>query len=421
MTYQSSIAYLYGLQKIGIKFGLRKVSKLLASLGNPQKGLPCIHIAGTNGKGSTAAFIASILSKAGYRVGLYTSPHLTSFTERIKIINREISKKDVIRLTSLLKDKSKSINNITYFEIVTAMALCYFKEKKVDLSILEVGMGGRLDATNVVTPLLSVITNISKEHEYYLGNSLLKIANEKAGIIKKNSILITGATQPTVLALFKKQCRTKKTRYYQLGKDISYKLANHNCFQYNGLQNSLVDLNVGLLGDHQIKNAAMALASVEIMRGKKYHVEDKAIYQGLSDVCWPGRLEVLRKSPIVVLDGAHNPAAMKNLKRSLFKNFSFKKLILVIGIMEDKDIRAMIKHIAPFAHKVILCEPNMDRAASTKIIAKKLQEWNVKYHQIKDVRKAVIYTLSIAHPKDLICITGSLFTVGEARKSLFNS
>ena len=419
MTYQSSITYLYGLQKFGIKFGLRKVSKLLARLGNPQEGLPCIHIAGTNGKGSTAAFISSILSKAGYRVGLYTSPHLISFTERIKINNREISKSDVIRLTSLLKEKSNDIDNITYFEIVTAMALIYFKEKKVDLSILEVGMGGRLDATNIVTPLLSVITNISKEHEFYLGNSLLKIANEKAGIIKKNSVLITGATQPKVLSLFKKRCRTKKTRYYQFGKDISYKLANHNCFHYYGLQNSLEGLNVGLLGEHQIKNAAMALASVEILRGKRYHIEDNAIYQGLSNVHWPGRLEVLKKSPIVVIDGAHNPAAMKNLKRVLFTEFNFRKLILVIGIMEDKDIRAMFKQIVPFAHKVILCEPNMDRAASTKIIAKSLQEWNVKYHQIKDVKEAVIYALSIANPKDLICVTGSLFTVGEARRIFF--
>ena len=419
MTYQSSIAYLYGLQKFGIKFGLRKVSKLLARLGNPQKGLPCIHIAGTNGKGSTAAFISSILSKAGYRVGLYTSPHLISFTERIKINNREISKSDVIRLTSLLKNKSNDKDNITYFEIVTAMALLYFKEKKVDLSILEVGMGGRLDATNIVTPLLSVITNISKEHEFYLGNSLLKIANEKAGIIKKNSVLITGATQPKVLSLFKKRCRTKKTRYYQFGKDISYKLANHNYFHYYGLRNSLEGLNVGLLGEHQIKNAAIALASVEILRGKRYHIEDNAIYQGLSNVHWPGRLEVLKKSPIVVIDGAHNPAAMKNLKKVLFTEFNFRKLILVIGIMEDKDIRAMFKQIAPFAHKVILCEPNMDRAASTKIIAKRLQEWNVKYHQIKDVKEAVIYSLSMAHPKDLICITGSLFTVGEARRIFF--
>ena len=419
MTYQSSITYLYGLQKFGIKFGLRKVSKLLARLGNPQEGLPCIHIAGTNGKGSTAAFISSILSKAGYRVGLYTSPHLISFTERIKINNREISKSDVIRLTSLLKNKSNDKDNITYFEIVTAMALLYFKEKKVDLSILEVGMGGRLDATNIVTPLLSVITNISKEHEFYLGNSLLKIANEKAGIIKKNSVLITGATQPKVLSLFKKRCRTKKTRYYQFGKDISYKLANHNYFHYYGLRNSLEGLNVGLLGEHQIKNAAIALASVEILRGKRYHIEDNAIYQGLSNVHWPGRLEVLKKSPIVVIDGAHNPAAMKNLKKVLFTEFNFRKLILVIGIMEDKDIRAMFKQIAPFAHKVILCEPNMDRAASTKIIAKRLQEWNVKYHQIKDVKEAVIYALSIANPKDLICVTGSLFTVGEARRIFF--
>ena len=421
MTYQKSISYLYGLQKFGIKFGLTNISNLLASIKNPQRNAPCIHIAGTNGKGSTAAFLASILSKAGYKVGLYTSPHLTSFTERIKINNHEISKKDVIRLTTLLSNKAEKIDSITYFEFVTAMALLYFSEQKVDLCILEVGMGGRLDATNVVSPLVSVITNISKEHEYYLGHSLLKIAHEKAGIIKKKSVLITGATQTKVLTLFKKRCKTLQTRFYRLGKDFSLKTIKQNYLSYRGMKYKLNGIKIALLGDHQQNNAALALAAIDILRGKGYHIGDKALYQGLRNVYWPGRLEIVKNFPLVILDGAHNPVAMKNLKKALLKYFNFKKLILLLGIMEDKNIKAMMKEIVPCAHKVILCKPNMDRAASTHTLARDIQDWKVKYHQIKDVRQATIYALTIAHPNDLICVTGSLFTVGEARTIFLNT
>lgn len=421
MTYQKSITYLYGLQKYGIKFGLTKISKLLTALNNPQKNLPCIHIAGTNGKGSTAAFIASILSKAGYKVGLYTSPHLISFTERIKINSRKISKRDVTRLTTLLKNKTKKINSITYFEFVTAMALRYFTEQKVDICLLEVGMGGRLDATNLVSPLISIITNISKEHENYLGHTLLEIAHEKAGIIKKKSILITGATQPKVLSLFKERCHTLHTRYYQLGKDVSLSTSDHNIVNYRGIKYKLEDIKIGLLGDYQLNNAALALAAVEMLRDKEYRIRDKAIYQGLSDVYWPGRLEVVNKSPLVVLDGAHNPVAMKNLKKALLKTFEFRKLILILGIMEDKNIQGMIKEIVPFADKVILCSPNLDRAASTRTLSSMIHKLKVTYHQIEDVKEATSYALSIAHSRDLICVTGSLFTVGEARGIFFNS
>ncbi len=413
MSYQKSIAYLYGLQKFGIKFGLAKISKLLSCLDNPHKKLSFIHIAGTNGKGSTAACLASVLSKAGYRVGLYTSPHLTSFTERIKIGNHEISRKDVDRLTQLLINKARKIDSITFFEFVTAMALLYFAEKKVDLCILEVGMGGRLDATNVVSPIISIITNISKEHEYYLGNTLLEIAREKAGIIKKKSSLITGATQANVLTLFRKRCRNLKTEFYRLGKDFSIKIKNNHS-SYHGINFNLEAIKIALLGDYQYNNAAIALAAIELLRTKNYHIGDKAIYKGLRDVCWPGRLEIVKKAPVVILDGAHNPVAMKSLRKALIKNFNFEKLILILGIMEDKNINGMLKEIVPYAQKVILCKPNMDRAASPTVLAGTIKGYNVKHYKIDDVKEATLYALSIASRKDLICIAGSLFTVGEA-------
>ena len=208
MNYSESIAYLYGLQKFGIKLGLHTIKRLLSSIGDPHKKFPSIHIAGTNGKGSTAAFLASVLTEAGYTTGLYTSPHLLSFNERIRVGSRTIPNKDVVRLTTLLQKKSRGFASITYFEMVTAMAFLYFAERNVDCAILEVGMGGRLDATNVISPLLSIITTISKEHEFYLGPTLRHIVQEKAGIIKSKRPVVTGVTQPALIKFLQDKCRT---------------------------------------------------------------------------------------------------------------------------------------------------------------------------------------------------------------------
>jgi dihydrofolate synthase/folylpolyglutamate synthase len=415
MSYQKSIAYLYGLQKFGIKFGLENISRLLSYLHNPHHKQTFIHIAGTNGKGSTAAFLSEILSQAGYKTGLYTSPHLISFTERIRINGRRISKKDVARLTDCIKRKSAKIENITYFEFVTAMALLYFEEHRVDFSILEVGMGGRLDATNVVRPLISIITNISKEHEFYLGNTLKKIAYEKAGIIKKNGLLITGATQTAVRSVFKKKCHLLESTYYQLGRDFTCTPYHKETFNYHGLHYNLNNIKLGIRGDYQVNNAALALAAVDILRNKHYHIEDKALYDGLRKVFWPGRLETVNTAPLVILDGAHNPEAMKNLRTALFNGFDFKRLILVLGMMEDKEIKKMMRALVPSAHQVVLCKPRMDRAATTRTLATTIKDLNVNCHQIDDVKNATRHALTLAHATDLICITGSLFTVGEAR------
>lgn len=415
MSYQKSIAYLYGLQTFGIKLGLANISRLLSFMGNPHRSQSFIHIAGTNGKGSTAAFLASILSQAGYKTGLYTSPHLVSFTERIKVNGREISKKEVARLTDAIKRYSAPLDNLTYFEFVTAMALLYFHAQKTDFSILEVGMGGRLDATNVVNPLISIITTISKEHELYLGNTLKKIAFEKAGIIKKNGVLLTGATQPTVLAVFKKRCRALKSSFYRLGSDFTCIPRHEDAVDYHGLTYSLKDIRLGLRGDHQVNNAALALAAVDILRNKRYHIADVSIYDGLQKVFWPGRLEVVNASPLVVLDGAHNPEAMAQLRTALLTLFTFKRLILVLGIMADKNIKKMMRALVTSAYQVVLCKPHMDRAASTHTLAEAVKDLNVNYDQVEDVKDATRYALTLAGPGDLVCITGSLFTIGEAR------
>jgi len=415
MGYRSAIAYLYGLQKYGIKFGLTSISQLLATLGNPHHRIRCIHIAGTNGKGSTAAFIASILTAAGYKTGLYTSPHLITFTERITINNREISHDSVARLTGLIRDAASPLDNITFFECATAMAFLYFAEQKVDCAVIETGMGGRLDATNVIHPILSVITSISREHELYLGNTILKIAEEKAGIIKRNGVLLTSVRNSAVLQLFRKRCRNLKSAMFVLGKDFALQPRPDNTLAYRGLAHDMRRLQLGLRGEHQLDNGALALAAAEVLGQNGFAITDTAVRRGLKTVSWPGRLETAQSRPLVVFDGAHNPAAMRCLRKSICNVFDYERVLLVLGIMHDKDIRAMLKEIMPIAGKVFLCRPCMERAASTAELARMLQNSGVGWVEMKSVGDALLRALREARRRDLVCITGSLFTVGEAK------
>ena len=417
MNYSQSIAYLYGLQKFGIKLGLHTIKKLLRAVNEPHKNFPTVHIAGTNGKGSTAAFLASVLTAAGYKTGLYTSPHLSSFTERIKVSNRSISKKDVARLTDLLKEKSRTFSSITYFEVVTAMAFLYFAERKVDIAVIEVGMGGRLDATNVITPLISIITTISKEHEFYLGATLQQIGQEKAGIIKKNKPVITGVTQPSLIRYLQNKCKQDNCKLYRLGKDFRLIPTPSDSYVYNGKTLDIEGITLGLKGDFQVSNAALALAAIEILRSQSFTIGINHVINGLKKVEWPARLEIVFRRPLVILDGAHNPDAMENLTKTIMNDFKFKRLILVLGIMEDKNIKKMLQKIVQTAYLVVLCRPRMDRAASTTSLTSILNDLNISnVVAVDDVREATRFALSCAHKNDLICITGSLFTVGEARK-----
>ena len=421
MDYRQSIAYLFGLQRFGIKLGLANIEKLLSLLGNPHKKLRCVHIAGTNGKGSTAAFLHSILLHSGYHAGLYTSPHLVDFTERIRINDTEIPRKRVVQLVQQIRDTSTQagLENITFFEFITALAFIYFSEQKADPVVVETGMGGRLDATSVINPLVAIITSISLEHQFYLGNTLQQIAAEKAGIIKKNAPLLTGARQPSVIKLFTEQCRKLKTPLYVMGKDILCKKTGFAVLNYRGFDCSLKNARLGLLGDHQIRNAGLALGAAELLRGQGFIIKEEDMLQGLLTARWPGRLEVIRQKPAVVLDGAHNPEAWKALREALRKYFIFKNLFMVIGIMQDKDINRMIETLTPDAHTVIFCKPKMDRAAGKTAIASCMAAFpKKKILWIEDTATAVNKALELAAPDDLICVTGSLFTVGEAREYL---
>jgi len=417
-AYRKSLDYLYHLEKFGMIFGLTQVERILNAVGNPHKEIQAIHVGGTNGKGSTAAMMGSILQREGYRVGLYTSPHLIRFTERIKVNGKEIEEDEVAALTRWMKKEIESAGIVppfTFFDFTTAMALHYFNQKLVDLAILEVGLGGRLDSTNVVDPLISVVTNVAKDHEEYLGNTILKIAKEKAGIIKKRRPFITAASQPRVLRLFSKICQEKRSPYFRVGKEFRYVRTGDGDFDYEGLNRKLWGVHLNLKGSHQVINATAALGAMEVLENLGYRVSTEALVDGLREVEWPGRLEMVSASPRVILDGAHNPAGALALKESLKKEFQYQHLILLVGIMKDKNSRSMLHLLAPLADHIILTKPHTDRATPPPLLKKTLG-WNGKNAEVEeDLKKAIDRGLSLTREEDLLCITGSLYTVGEAR------
>jgi dihydrofolate synthase / folylpolyglutamate synthase len=417
-AYQQSLGFLYGLEKFGMIFGLTQVERILGAIGNPHKEVQAIHIAGTNGKGSTAAMISLILQKEGYRVGLYTSPHLVQFTERIQVNGKEIDESEVAGLTGWMMKEIEAAGidpPFTFFDFTTAMALYYFKQKMVDLAILETGLGGRLDSTNVVDPLLSIITNIGKDHEGVLGKSILKIAQEKAGIIKKKRPLITAVTQPQVLRLFSKICREMESPLFRIGKEFCYNRAGDDDFNYEGLNRKLWSVHLNLKGIHQVVNATTALGAMEVLEEMGYRVSTEAMIDGLREVTWPGRLEMISSSPRVLLDGAHNPSGALALKESLEKDFQYRHLNLVIGIMKDKNISSILHLLVPLADRIILTRSYTDRAAPPALLKQALGRYGKKAETIEDLKSAIEKGLALTPPEDLLCITGSLYTVGEAR------
>ncbi len=418
MAYQQSMDYLSGLEKFGMIFGLDQVEKILEAIGSPQREVQAIHIGGTNGKGSTAAMMAAILQKEGYRVGLYTSPHLVRFTERIKVNGQEIKKEEVAALTEWMREKIEAAGiplPYTFFDFTTAMALLHFKQSMVDLAVLEVGLGGRLDSTNAIDPLLSIVTNVTKDHEEHLGRTILKIAREKAGIIKRERPFITAATQPHVLRLFSKICGEKASPFFRVGREFRYVRAEDGEFHYDGLQRKLWSVHLNLKGFHQIINATTALGAVEVLENLGYTVSTDAMLEGLREVEWPGRLEMVASSPRVILDGAHNPAGALVLKESLEKEFQYRRLILLVGMMKDKDIPSVLHLLAPLADHLILTRVDNDRAASPTLLKEALGGDGKRAETIEELREALEKGLSMAKADDLVCITGSLYVVGEAR------
>ena len=412
-SYKKSLKYLYGLQKYGIKFGLSKTSNLLKALGNPHHGQRYIHIAGTNGKGSVGAMVESILIKSGIKVGFYSSPHLVRFTERFRINQKEISSQKTTELLEQLKSVIHPDHPPTFFEVTTAMALTHFAREKSDIAIMEVGMGGRLDATNVINPLVTAITNISLEHQLFLGSTLKEIAGEKAGIIKKGVDLVTGATQNHVMDVISSVCKIKKAPLHRVGKDIRYRTIGSR-LNYYGLKTSFRGLELGLKGRFQFRNATIAIALTEILKEKGLDISSQHIMDGLSETTWPGRMQVISTRPVIILDGGHNPKAIRELADSVSKGFQYKRLILVLGVMDDKDITQIARGIVPVADYVFYTRPEYYRAAKPELLSQKAAFLGKKGEEVPTLVKAIEKAKRKARPMDLILITGSLFTVGEA-------
>jgi dihydrofolate synthase/folylpolyglutamate synthase len=417
ISYEEAVQYLYSLQKYGIKFGLSKTSNLMKALGNPHRELKYIHIAGTNGKGSVAAMLESILMRSGLKVALYTSPHLVRFTERFRVNGGEIEPAQVAALVAEVRGVIHPAEPPTFFEVTTAMALTWFARERPDICIMEVGMGGRLDATNVIRPMITVITNISPEHQVFLGPRLIDIAREKAGIIKRGVDLVTAATQHQVLSLFEGSCEAKKALLWRVGKDIRYR-KHGSGFNYYGFRRIEKGLQLGLLGRHQFRNAAVAIAVIELLEKKGFRVSSDHIREGLKRPDWPGRMQVVSRDPLIILDGAHNPDAMRTLADSMRETFRWRHLILVLGVMSDKDIAKIMQEILPLAGHVIFTRPEYYRAATAETLMQEAEPLRKKGEIVTPIAEALKKARRMAGNKDVILVTGSLFTVGEAMACL---
>lgn len=428
ITYAEALDYIYNLTKYGIKLGLKNITYLLFLLGNPHQKLNIIHIAGTNGKGSTAAIISSILQSDGFKVGLYTSPHLVDFTERMKINFQSISEKKVCELLERIKPYIEEVahtsgyNHPTFFEVITAMAFLYFYEEKVDFLVLEVGLGGRLDATNVCQPLISVITKIDYDHMDKLGNSLREIAREKGGIIKSRGIVITSNQYDEAYDEIKKIAGKKNSLFFSIGKEINYEIKKSDIkgsiFNLKGIYNDYKNLYISLLGKHQVDNAAIAVTAIEVLKIRGLNISKKAIREGLEKVKWEGRLEIIQYDPLLILDGAHNLNGVKIVRQALEEIFSYDKIILVLAIFSDKDYKKMIQVISPIADLIITTKAKNPRATPPQIIAQKAAQYISQDRIIvtEDIPQAIKCALSNSHKDDLICITGSLYAIGEAKR-----
>ncbi len=412
----NSLGYLEGLKRRGIQLGIGPISRLLDRLDNPQDEYKTVLIGGTNGKGSTAAVLSSILAKEGMQVGLYTSPHLCDFRERIRVNGRMIEEEMLCSLIDEIREKANE--NITYFEYATALAFRYFSQCKVDIAVVEVGMGGRLDATNLVSPEVSIITNISLEHQEYLGGDLKSIAREKGGIIQEGGVCITASTRRKVIDTLQDICLQKGAVLYRIGRDMRVRRSAKGGFSYYGINKRYHGLTLSLTGRHQITNAALALAAVDLLTGKGMGIGDTSVIEGLRDVRWEGRLELVSRDPRIVLDGAHNPAGIATLCKSLVSDFSYRRLIVVFGVLRDKDYAGMLKRLLPLADILILTRPKEERAAPAEDLLSTTSPYHDHIEVVEDSEEALARARSLAGGDDLICVTGSLYLVGEIKRAV---
>jgi len=431
MNYQQAEDYIFSytdyekmpMPHAAANYDLRRVEELLARLGNPHLGARSIHIAGTNGKGSTAAMVASALFHSGYTTGLYTSPHLHTWRERIKVNGELVSEGEFVALVERLKPEVEVVNwkatygQLTTFELLTALGFAYFKLKGVDFQVLEVGMGGKFDATNVISPEVCIITSISLDHTEVLGSSLAEVAGEKAGIIKSGSIVVTSPQPDEVARVIKETCLSRGAGLVRVGSDVTWQSlgfdSNRQSLKVKGRLNNY-ELSVPLLGRYQLENAAVAVAALEVLAEKGFRISRDSIINGLAEVNWPGRFQILSHHPLLVVDGAHNPDSARKLKQSLEQYFAFDQAVLVIGTSSDKDIAGIGSELFSLFDKVIVTRSRHPRAMAPALLEAEFARHGVETQVVKGIPTALSQALAQAGDRDLICVTGSLFVVAEA-------
>jgi dihydrofolate synthase/folylpolyglutamate synthase len=415
MNYNLCLKEMYALRRFGIKLGLETIQHILSELDNPHRKFETIHVAGTNGKGSVCAMIANLLQIQGFRVGLYTSPHLIHFNERIVINGNPISNDHVVNLYQKVKDVQKQDRELTFFEYTTAMAFCAFAEQKVDIAVIETGMGGRLDATNVLMPKLSIITNIGLEHKAYLGKKIEDIAFEKAGIIKPYIPVFTDVQKESAFKVVSDIAKQRSAPLYQLGKQIRIRMKKDG-FSFSGFKFKWNHLNCALHGYHQLRNAGLALCAYEYITGSQANW--KTVSQGLNTVKWPGRLEIVSQNPLVILDGAHNSAAVKNLAQYLKTLLKGRSLTLIVSVLDDKPYKSMLNKLLKLAKSVVVTQAKIDRSIETEILRDYVYEQLPDVKIIPKVSDAYFETVRNSDPSDIICVTGSLYVVGEVKAAI---
>jgi dihydrofolate synthase/folylpolyglutamate synthase len=440
MNYQQAEDYIFGYtdyEKAPVphdaaNYDLRRMEELLDRLGNPHLGAKSVHIAGTKGKGSVAAMIASALVHVGYITGLYTSPHLHTWRERMRVDGELISEEEFVALVERVKPEVEAVNEkatygqLTTFELLTALGFAFFEERGADFQVLEVGMGGNFDATNVIVPEVSIITSISLDHTEVLGSTLAEIAAEKAGIIKRGITVVTSPQSDEVVPVIEQACQKSGARLVSVGRDITWQNTGFDVHQQSLQVEGRLDtyeLTIPLFGQYQMENAAVAVAALEILAGKGFRISKDDIIRGLSEVSWPGRLQTLRRSPLVVVDGAHNPDSARKLKQALEHYFGLSpvkssegqsRAILVIGVSSDKDIAGIASELATSFDKVIVTCSRHPRAMEPGRIVTEFLKFGADVQVAENVTGALSLALDMASEQDLVCVAGSLFIVGEA-------
>ncbi len=412
-SYQASLDYLYSLQLFGIKLGLDKVRQLLQRIDNPQRKLRIVHIAGTNGKGSTAASLANIFHAAGIRAGLYTSPHLHSFTERIRVDLQQIPEAEVVRLTEELRPHAEELRT-TFFEFTTAMALLHFARTGCDWAVLEVGLGGRLDATTAVDPQLCLVTPIGLDHTEYLGADLEAVAAEKAGIFKPGVPVVSAPQEPAALKVLRRQAEMLRAPFLLAGEDFRWRTEGTG-FSFVDGELQLHGLTPGVKGEHQLQNLALALAAAGQLRRQGVPLSEAALRRGIAAVRWPGRLEWLPDQ--VLLDGAHNPAGAATLAGYL-RQLPQKKIHLLIGLKADKAARQVLEPLLPLVERVYATRPPVDSAVPPELLVQQAQQAAVAAAAYPDPAAALQAALQDRLPGELLLVAGSLFLVAAVREKL---